>query len=52
MVHIARRPQKPKGRYAKILFDNDSPFKQKVVRDKKRYVRKLKHPNKGRSKDE
>ena len=47
-----RKPQKPKSRYAKVLFDNDSPFKQKVVRNRKRYVRKLKHPNKGRSKDE
>ena len=52
MVHIARRPQKPKNRSAKILFDKDSPFKMKVVKDRTKYVRKLKHPCKGRSNDE
>ena len=45
-----RKPQKPKTRYTKVLFDNDSPFKQKIVKDKTKYTRKLKHPKKGRSK--
>ena len=41
-----KKTKKRKSRYAKILFDGDSPFKQKVVRDKTKYVRKVKHPNK------
>lgn len=49
---MAPKPQKPKNRYAKVLFDKDSPFKQKVVKNKTKYVRKLKHPKKGRSEDE
>lgn len=35
-----RTIQKPKSRYAKILFDKDSPFKHKVVKDKTKYNRK------------
>ena len=42
-----RRPQKVKSRFAKILFGKDSPFKQKVVRNKSKYTRKMKHPSKG-----
>ena len=52
MGNSTRRPQKPKTRYAKVLFDNDSPFKQKIVGNKKKYKRKLKHTRKGRSNDE
>ena len=36
----ARTLQKPKPRYAKVLFDKDSPFKHQVVRDKTKYNRK------------
>lgn len=31
----------------KILFIKDSPFKQRVVKNKKSYTRKIKHKNKG-----
>ena len=51
MMCTVRRLRRPKNRSAKILFDKDSPFKQKVVKDKTKYVRKLKHPNKSRSND-
>ncbi len=34
-----RTTQKPKSRYAKILFDKDSPFKHKVVKDRTKYNR-------------
>ena len=34
-----RTIQKPKSRYAKILFDKDSPFKHQVVKDKTKYDR-------------
>ncbi len=34
-----RTIQKPKSRYAKILFDKDSPFKHKVVKDRTKYNR-------------
>ena len=27
----------------RALWDNDSPFKQKVVQDKRKYSRKVKH---------
>jgi len=42
-----KKKQKPKSRYAKVLFNKDSPFKQKIVKNKTRYIRKLKHPKKG-----
>ena len=42
-----KKKQKPKSRYAKVLFDKNSPFKQKIVKIKTRYIRKLKHPKKG-----
>lgn len=35
-----------KTRAHRILFDNDSPYKQKVVKDKTKYNRKEKHNNK------
>lgn len=34
-----------KSRHGKVLFDNNSPFKQKVVPDKTKYNRK-KNPRK------
>jgi nitrogen fixation-related uncharacterized protein len=37
---------KQKTRAHRILFDNDSPYKQKVVKDRTKYTRKNKH-NKG-----
>jgi len=37
---------KPKPRFAKVLFVRNSPFKQKVVRDRTKYTRKVKHPAK------
>jgi hypothetical protein len=44
---IMKKKQKPKSRYAKVLFDKNSPFKQKIVKNKTRYIRKLKHSKKG-----
>ena len=44
---MKHKKQKPKSRYAKVLFDKDSPFKQRVVRNKTKYIRKLKHSKKG-----
>ena len=41
------KKQKPKSRYAKVLFNKDSPFKQKIVKNRTKYTRKLKHPKKG-----
>ena len=43
MMKKMKRIQKPKGRYAKILFDRDTPFLQKVDRNKKKYTRKQKY---------
>lgn len=42
-----KKVKKLKSRFAKVLFDKDSPFKQKVVRNKSKYTRKIKHPSKG-----
>ena len=42
-----KKIKKLKSRFAKILFGKDSPFKQKVVRNKSKYTRKMKHPSKG-----
>lgn len=42
---------KQKTRAHRVLFDNDSPFKQKVVKDKTKYTRKDKHNNKFSGKD-
>ena len=44
---MKHKKQKPKSRYAKVLFEKDSPFKQKIVKNKTKYIRKLKHPKKG-----
>lgn len=35
-----------KTRVHYVLFRKDTPFKQKVVRNKKTYTRKIKHSNK------
>ena len=43
MMKKMKRIQKPKNRYAKILFDRDTPFLQKVDRNKKKYTRKQKY---------
>ena len=37
--------QPRKLRTAYVLFAKDTPFKPKVVRDKKKYTRKVKHKN-------
>ena len=42
-----KKIKKLKSRFAKILFGKDSPFKQKVVKNKSKYTRKMKHPSKG-----
>ena len=34
---------KPKSRHALALFHGDSPFKQKIEKDPKKYTRKVKH---------
>jgi|TARA_Y100000310_G_scaffold311560_1_gene357955 hypothetical protein len=44
---MKKKKQKPKSRYAKVLFDKDSPFRQRIVKNKTKYIRKLKHPKKG-----
>lgn len=44
---MKKKKQRPKSRYAKVLFDKDSPFRQRIVKNKTRYIRKLKHPKKG-----
>jgi hypothetical protein len=44
---MKHKKQKPKSRYANVLFNKDSPFKQKIVKNKARYIRKLKHSKKG-----
>ena len=38
-----KNKQKPKNRYAKILFERDTPYLQKVDRNKKKYTRKQKY---------
>tara|TARA_Y100001951_G_C11186381_1_gene208925 strand:+ start:61 stop:198 length:138 start_codon:yes stop_codon:yes gene_type:complete len=35
-----------KIRSAKILFTKDSPFKMRVIRNKKKFTRKIKHRRK------
>ena len=37
------KKQKPKNRYAKILFNREYPYSQKVVKSKKKYTRKQKY---------
>jgi hypothetical protein len=44
---MKHKKQKPKSRYAKVLFEKDSPFKQKIIKNKIKYIRKLKHSKKG-----
>jgi hypothetical protein len=53
-----RREQKPKvlnrspnPRVHRVLFDEDSPFKPKIVKRKDTYVRKPKHRNQGEDDD-
>jgi len=43
VIKTMKKKQKPKNRYAKILFDRDTPFLQKVDRNKKKYTRKQKY---------
>jgi len=38
-----KQPRKPRTAY--VLFAKDTPFKPKVVRDRKKYSRKVKHKN-------
>ena len=38
------KKQKVKPRFAKELFDNDSPYGHKVQRDRTKYKRKDKYP--------
>jgi hypothetical protein len=38
-----RKQKKPRTAY--VLFAKDTPFKPKVVRDKTKYTRKVKHKN-------
>jgi hypothetical protein len=40
-----KRPQKPKLRKFFDLFKKDSPFKQRIEKDRTKYIRKLKHKN-------
>jgi hypothetical protein len=37
--------KEPKHRAHRVLFQNDTPFKPKVVESKVQYRRKDKHPN-------
>jgi hypothetical protein len=37
------KPQRPKTRYHKVLFDNDSPFKPKTIHPKNDYSRRPKY---------
>jgi hypothetical protein len=37
--------KEPKRRVHRVLFQNDTPFKPKVVESKVQYRRKDKHPN-------
>jgi len=41
-----QKAKKIKSRHARVLFDKDSPYRQKVVPDKTKYNRK-KNPPKG-----
>jgi len=41
-----KKTKKAKSRYARVLFDKDSPFTHKVVPDKTKYKRKSKYPRK------
>lgn len=38
-----RKQNKPRTAY--VLFANNTPFKPKIVRDKTKYTRKVKHKN-------
>ena len=38
-----KQPRKPRTAY--VLFAKDTPFKPKVVPDRKKYSRKVKHKN-------
>ena len=38
-----KQPRKPRTAY--ILFAKDTPFKPKVIRNRKKYSRKVKHKN-------
>ena len=38
-----KKIQKPKSRYAKLLFNRECPYSQKVVKSKKKYTRKPKY---------
>ncbi len=40
---MKRRESRVKPRYAKRLFEKDSPFGHKVERDRTKYTRKTKH---------
>ena len=42
-IKIMKKIQKPKSRYAKILFNRECPYSQKVVKSKKKYTRKQKY---------
>ena len=39
MAKKQRRPQKPKERWHKMLFEKDTPYKQKICRNKTKYKR-------------
>jgi hypothetical protein len=43
---ISFRIEQPKHRAHRVLFENDTPYKPKVVRPKNVYKRKDKHQNK------
>ena len=44
---MQKKQKRVKSRHGKLLFDNNSPFKQKIVPDKTKYNRK-KNPCKDR----